>query len=174
MGRGPSLSRRLYLWLTTSERTRRNRVDYLSNRQLALSRRDRIQRVNDAFYRLDSLDPTPRSVESRTLDTAGRVGWAFLVAPALVLLAVAAGVGLFQRTSRQRALDASLGELEGRAEAAERRRREAVERRGSSAAELESAKVVVLEDLPEDTAIVQLSADTDAWVAKLKGNNIIP
>lgn len=77
---GNSLRRRAYLWLTTSSRDRINRKDFMSQRAMALSHRNRIHKVNDAFHQAGQQGDL-NSYASITLQHKDNA-WGFLILPA--------------------------------------------------------------------------------------------
>lgn len=104
--------RRVYLWLTTSPRDKKNRVDDVSGHlQAARRERNHVQRVNDLFHTAGMGVGRPFSREGITLQGRGEgMAWSFVLIPAAFALALLLFISQYRRGERvaeQRAAEAA-------------------------------------------------------------------
>ncbi|KPA84117.1 putative mitochondrial hypothetical protein [Leptomonas pyrrhocoris] len=153
--------RRLYLWLTTSTRDRRNRIDDVgAPLQAARRERNKVQRVNDVFHAAGMGTSRAASLEGITLQGRGEgLAWSFLLLPACFAVGFFAFISLYHR-----------GERRAQQLAAE----SAWQRQLGKAADKKAAAIAALRSAQEQSGemkeAIRACADEDALTTKLASN----
>jgi hypothetical protein len=158
---GSSWRRRVYRWLTTSERNKRNWVDDVGGHlQAARRERDRVQRINDVFHRVGKGTCSGDTLEGITLQGRGEgVAWSFLLIPAFFIAGPLALISQYRRSERH---DQQLvAEREWL-----RRLQEAADKKALADTALHTAQM----QSHEMKMAVQAFAEEDALTAKLESN----
>ncbi|CAG9574116.1 conserved hypothetical protein [Leishmania major strain Friedlin] len=153
--------RRIYLWLTTSTRDRRNRTDDVGTHlQAARRERNKVHRVNDLFHASGMWHHPRDTLEGIILQGMGRgLAWSFVIVPACFVLTFIVCITSYRGGDRRARQQHAQEEWQHHL-------LEAVQKRAAAEKELQS----VCNHAMEAKSVLRPIPEEQRWAAQLEAN----